>query len=103
MLKSEAVLHPWRVRIGFLILVVAVMFAFIEEGRKDNATRCAIVALVKNLSENSRRNSVAAQASPTATDAQKRAAAENVKVINATLQTTADVLGHPSGRACSVP
>ncbi len=102
-MRSQAVLHPWRVRIGFVILVLGITFAFVQQASKDNATRCAVVGVVVKLSENSARNARATAASPTATRAQKAAAATNLKQIRDRLTLVADVLGHPHGKLCVLP
>lgn len=70
---------------------------------RDNATRCAVVGLVAKLTENSSRAMRATIDSPTATEAQKRAAQINLNGIIATLHTTEAELKNPHGAACTLP
>lgn len=110
MLRLRRWAHDYRVGIGFVILAVSVSVALysivVLVGRnnalvqrvdaKDNATRCAVVTLVGQLSINSERNARAQLASPTATTLEKKTAQQNLDRILALKKTTEDALGNPT-------
>ncbi len=99
--KNRAVIGLAIITLGMFVAVSLAGVAVNDVNQKDNATRCSVVGLVVQLTENSRRAAEATIASKTASPAQKHAAAKNLEDIAATAGLTREVLHHPHGTACN--
>lgn len=99
-----------RALVGYLILCAGMIFAITiaslavnRVADQSNDTRCSIVGLAVQLTENSARNAQATLASHSASAEQKQAATKNLTDITDLLNTTTNALGHPHGAACVIP